>query len=139
MVCCTSSVSVSATLASARNASACSRLRCSVRSKSVATAATISPAASRTGSAASETMPGVPSARITSISLSAVDSPASARWMSSACGPAIECSEAPGPSSSWARWFANSSLRDAVSAMITPSGSWRMSAASRSRSPCASW
>ena len=56
-VCCRSSVSVSTTLASARNASASSRWRCSVRSKSVATAATISPPASRTGSALSETRP----------------------------------------------------------------------------------
>ena len=127
-VCCRSSVSVSTTLASARNASACSRWRCSVRSKSVATAATISPPASRTGSALSETMPREPSPRMTSISLSEVDSPASARWMSSACGPEIERSEAPGPSSSCARWFVNSSLRDDVSAMITPSGSWRISA-----------
>ena len=65
--------------------------------------------------------------------------PPARRWMSSACGPAIERSDAPCPSSSWARWFVNSSLRDEVSAMITPSGSWRTSAASRSCSPCASW
>ena len=84
-------------------------------------------------------MPREPSARMTSISLSEVDSPSSARWTSSACGPAIERSDAPWPSSSCARWFVNSSLRDEVSAMITPSGSWRTSAASRSRSPCASW
>ena len=42
----------------------------------MATAATISPPASRTGSALSETMPREPSARTTSISLSDVDSPA---------------------------------------------------------------
>ncbi len=138
-VCCRSSVSVSTTLASARNASASSRWRCSVRSKSVATAATISPSAPRTGSALSDTRPRVPSARITSISTPDVDSPPRAWWMSSACGPAIERSDAPVPSSSCARWFVNSSLREDVSAMITPSGSWRISAASRSRSPCASW
>ena len=75
----------------------------------------------------------------TSISTPDLDSPASARWMSSACGPAIERSDAPAPSSSCARWFVYRTLRDVVSAMITPSGSWRISAASRSRSPCASW
>ena len=73
-VCCRSSVWLRTTLACARKASASSRWRCSVRSKRVATAATISPPASRTGSALSETMPREPSARTTSISLAVVDS-----------------------------------------------------------------
>ena len=51
----------SASLASARNESVSSRRRYSVRSKSVATAATIAPSASRTGSALIEMTPSDPS------------------------------------------------------------------------------
>ena len=54
------------------------------------------------------------------------------------CGASASVERA-APRISSARAFASTSRPEGASAIRTPSGSWRTSALSRSRSPCASW